>query len=156
MGKLKPLHKSIADAYIGNGFNGQAAYLKVRPKVTINTAKVNACRILAKPEVQEYILNKQDQTHVKTISSRDYLIKQAHRIGETAEQSEKLDTALKAIDSKAKLAGIYTQEMQPMEGYADLLKTLVIVNGNVNVNTKEQTSNQAIDITPIDLTPTNE
>ena len=73
---------------------------------------------------------------------------QAHKLGLKAEDNDKLDTALKAVDSKAKLAGLYTQEVDPGEGYGDLLRTLVIVNGDVNVNAQQQKDCDPVDVTP--------
>ena len=148
--KLSPLHTAFVQEYLANGFNGQQAYLKIKPNVTAKTANQQGYLLPNRPDIQEYIQDHQEKNHVKTISSRDYLITKANRIGETAEQTAKLDTALKSVDQVAKLAGIYTTEAQPMEGYADLLKTLVIVNGNVNVNAQQQTESQVIEVQPID------
>ena len=148
--KLIPLHVAFADAWLANGFNGVQAYFQIKPKVTYNTAARQSSDILKRDDVQTYIAKSQTKNKANKVAERDFLILQAHDLGLKAEDNDKLDTALKAVDSKAKLAGLYTQEVDQGEGYADLLKTLVIVNGNVNVNTQQQKGNDPVDITPSD------
>ena len=146
--KLIPLHVAFADAWIANGFNGVQAYLKVKPTVSYNTAQTQAGSILGRSEVQAYIHDKQVKNESETVAERNYLILQAHKLGLKAEDHDKLDTALKAVDSKAKLAGLYTQEVDQGEGYGDLLRTLVIVNGDVNLTAQQQKGCNPVDITP--------
>ena len=43
-----------------------------------------------------------------------------------------------------------------MDGYVDLLKTLVIVQGDVNISSQQQTANQQVDITPNIVTSSDE
>ena len=156
MPKLSPLHKAVANEYLNNGFNGQAAYLKHKPHVKVTTARTKAYEIMKRVDVQEHIASIQEKNTATAVSSRDFLILKADRIGNKAEDNDKLDTALKAVDSVAKLAGIYTQENQPMDGYVDLLKTLVIVQGDVNISSQQQTANQQVDITPNIVTSSDE
>ena len=146
--ELTPIHRAFVQAWLTNGFNGVQAYLKVKPTVSYNTAQTQAGSILGRSEVQAYIHDKQVKNESETVAERNYLILQAHKLGLKAEDHDKLDTALKAVDSKAKLAGLYTQEVDQGEGYGDLLRTLVIVNGDVNLTAQQQKGCNPVDITP--------
>ena len=78
--KISDIHKAVVDNYIANGGNKTQAYISVRPKVKPTTAKVKACNIFKKPEVISYLEEQQNQLSIEAIASREYLIKQAHRI----------------------------------------------------------------------------
>lgn len=145
--KLSPLEKAVANEYIANGYQGKLAYLTVKPNVKPITAESASSKMLNSPHVKAYITEKQDKHLAKSIASKDYLIKEAHEIGQEARQQGKLNTALNAVEAKGKLNRVYDQDNQGQEGYANLLQTLMVnIEGDVNIS--NATDNESIDITP--------
>lgn len=144
--KISDFHRAIADNYIANGGNGKAAYMTVRPTASPSTASVNSCVILKRDEVQAYLEERQSTITKKSIADKDFLIQEAHDIGLEAREAGKLNTALTAVDTKAKLNRVYDKEGDSQADYSKLIQTLVI-QGDVNVyNDKE--NKKEIDITP--------
>ena len=142
--KLKPVEKAVIKEYMGNGFNGKLAYHTVRPDVTAQTAGVKASQLLLQPHVQAEIARIQDSDFADSVASREYLIKEAHNIGIEARADKKLNTALSAVEAKGRLNRIYDKDNAPMDGYTNLIQTLVQVNVSSG-NTKESST---IDVTP--------
>jgi phage terminase small subunit len=142
--KIDPIHQAIADNYLANGGNKTQAYLSVRPKAKPTTAKVKACNLFKRPEIISYLEEQSKEITVNSIASRDYLIRQAHRIGNKAEEVGKLNTALTAIETKGKLNNVYDRESDNPADYSKLIQALV-VQGDVNINV---TKDKTIDITP--------
>ena len=142
--KIKPVDKQLIKEYISNGFNGKLAYLTVKPNVTSSTAESASCRFLAQPHIQAEIKRIQDSDFADAIASREYLIKEAHDIGQLAKTQDKLNTALSAVEAKGRLNKIYDKDNVPMDGYTNLIQTLV----QVNVNTSNTKENEPVDITP--------
>lgn len=134
--KLKPVEKAIIKEYMGNGFNGKLAYLTVKPNVTARTAETNSSKMLMQPHVQAEIQRIQDSDFADAVASREYLIKEAHDIGQEARATQKLNTALSAVEAKGRLNRIYDKDNAPMDGYTNLIQTLVQVNVNTG-NAKE-------------------
>ncbi len=142
--KLKPVEKAVIKEYMGNGFNGKLAYLTVKPGVTAKTAGVCASRLLLQPHVKAEIQRIQDSDFADSVASREFLIKEAHDIGVEARSKDKLNTALSAVEAKGRLNRIYDKDNAPMDGYTNLIQTLVQVNVS-NGNTKESAT---INVTP--------
>ena len=134
--KLKPFEKQLIKEYIGNGFNGKLAYLTARPNVSVRTAEVNSSKIINLPHIQAEIARIQDSDFADAVASREYLIKEAHEIGLEAKADKKLNTALSAVEAKGRLNKVYDKDNVPMEGYTNLIQTLVQVNVSAG-NTKE-------------------
>lgn len=134
--KLKPFDKQLINEYIGNGFNGKLAYLTIRPGVSAKTAEVNSSKLINLPHIQAEIARIQDSDFADAVASREYLIKEAHAIGLEAKADKKLNTALSAVEAKGRLNKVYDKDNVPMEGYTNLIQTLVQVNVNAG-NVKE-------------------
>lgn len=142
--KIKPVDKAIIKEYLSNGFKGPLAYLTVRPNVTAATARVNASKLLTQPHIQAEIQRIQDSDYADAVASREYLIKEAHDIGELAKSQDKLNTALSAVEAKGRLNKVYDKDNVPMDGYTNLIQTLV----QVNVSTQQTKESTTVDITP--------
>lgn len=143
--KIDPIHQAIVDNYIANGGNKTQAYLSVRPKAKPTTAKVKACNLFKRPEVVSYLEEQSSQITVDSIASREYLIRQAHRIGNKAEEVGKLNTALTAIETKGKLNRVYDADTDSPTDYSKLIQTLIVVQGDMNIS---QGKDKTIDVTP--------
>lgn len=117
--KLIPRHRAFADEYIANGFNGLQAYLTVYGENTIDTAKVNACKLLTRANIKKYIKNHQEEMTLKSqltvewvLNELTELIKDAkevgnpHELGNTTDRSAVINS-LKEIN---KLLGHYPAE----------------------------------------------
>lgn len=126
--KLKPVEKAVIKEYMSNGYNGKLAYLTVKPHVTAKTAETNSSKMLLQPHIQAEITRIQDSDFADSVASREYLIKEAHEIGEEARATQKLNTALSAVEAKGRLNRIYDKDNAPMDGYTNLIQTLVQVN----------------------------
>ena len=136
--KLNYTDKLFISEYIRNGGNGTQAYLAIKPDVSVNSAAVSANRMLKRPAVQEAL----DREVEKTIASREGLIREAHRIKEKAEKTDKLQVALNAIDLKGKLAGRYREQSDGTDQFERIIQMF-----QVNVNVDNDTG-KAIDVTP--------
>ena len=142
--KLKPLDKALIKEFIGNGCQQKLAWMTIKPHVTPGTAESNSSKFFVQPHIQAEIARIQDNDLVDGISSRNYLIKEAHDIGIDARASDKLNTALSAVEAKGRLAGVYDKDNVPMDGYTNLIQTLV----QVNVTTSDTKESATIDVTP--------
>ena len=146
--KLKPVEKAIIKEYISNGFIGKLAYLTVKPNVSAKTAESESSRLLAQSHIQTEIARIQDSEFADAVASREYLIKEAHEIGQEARKADKLNTALSAVEAKGRLNQVYDKDNVPMDGYTNLIQTLVQVNVQHNVTTCSDNDNNTVDITP--------
>lgn len=136
--QLTPVERQFIKEYLkpSNQFNATQAYLKIKPSVKLQSAMTLASAMLAKSHIKLAIQKYQDTQIANTISSKEYLIKQAHRIGIKAEKADKLNTALSSVEVKAKLNQVYQQDTQGQEDYTNMLAKLVVVQGDLNVNTQ--------------------
>ncbi len=115
-------HKLLIINYCNNNFNKTQAWVDTFPDSKPKSAITSFCKLLLVNEGVKRALDKAVAEHLalidtKSIASREYLIQQSHEIGLKAEKSDKLDTALNAIEKKAKLAGVY-QEKQGGDKYS--------------------------------------
>ena len=146
--KLKPHENALIKEFMSNGFNRSLAYLKIKPATLPGSARTASSKFFLQPHIKDEIYRLQKTDRSNKVSSKEYLTLRSHNIGLKAENASKLNTALRAIDQVARINGLYNQQSEEMGGYEDLLKTLVVVNGDVNINTHKETENQPIDITP--------
>jgi hypothetical protein len=131
MADLTPFEKAFKNRYLKD-FNGTKTYLELRPHVTPGTARAEAPRILAKPSVQEAISKELDKQRVKSLHTKEYLTLEAHEIKNLAQGEKKYQTALNAVDLKAKINGIYREQETDLTSYTAIMQQIV-----VNVNEKE-------------------
>jgi phage terminase small subunit len=146
--KLLPQHRAFIAKYLSNGYNGTRAYLAIKPNASYDTARAEASRYLSHHCIQEAIRAHLDKADVHAIASRQYLIRQAHEIGEEARAEGQYNPALTSVDLKAKLNKLYDRNEDDMSGYAALVQQLIVVNPpapDPDVSTPE----------PIDITPTD-
>jgi phage terminase small subunit len=125
---MKHTEEQFVIEYIKNGGNGTQAYLAVKPNSSEKSAKVSACRLLKKPAVIDAIQKASENKSVEAIASRDYLIKEAHEIGKDAFKKDKHGTAIKAVDTKAKLNHIYDETKDESATYSAFLQAI-----NINI-----------------------
>jgi phage terminase small subunit len=140
MKKLKHTEEMFIAEYIKNGGNGKEAYMTVRPKASKETAKVNACRMLKRPGVQRALQDVRGERLEEAIASQEYLIHEAHEIGQEARQDKSYGAALKGVELKAKLNHVFedSKESDLMQWYQSIQRL-----GLKLINEKE-----VIDITP--------
>jgi hypothetical protein len=81
----------------------------------------------------------------EAIASKEYLIKEAHEIGNDAYKKEKHGAALKTVEVKGKLNKVYDEEPE-MKGYIQLIQELNLIN----INTSEE-SKEVMDVAPKQL-----
>lgn len=125
---MKLTEEQFVIEYIKNGGNGTQAYLAVKPNSNGKSAKVSACRLLKKPAVIDAIQKATEKGYDEGITSREYLIKEAHEIGQDAFKKDKHGAAIKAVDTKAKLNHLYKEEVDESAGYNALLQAI-----NINI-----------------------
>lgn len=142
--KILPIHKAIVDNYIANGGNGKQAYLSVRPNAKPNTAAVKACEILKREEVKHYLHQQQNKVSTDSIASREYLIKQAHEIGQEAREAKAYVPALNSVELKAKLNGVLDKDSDSTADYTKIMQTLII-QGDININTPNENIIEVMD-----------
>lgn len=112
--------------YLVNGFNGRQAYLKACPDVTVDTASVQAGRLLSNELVRNAIDKAKDKQHLKSIASKDNILLEMHEVRTKALNNDKLQTCLNASVEKAKIQGYYQNQDQDLTNYTQILQQLVI------------------------------
>ena len=152
---LTNVEQAFADRFISNGENATVAYMLTKPNSSLQSARVQAHRILHKPEVQKYLeLRKQDianrenidlgflVTHMKNIMF-DVAQEQVER-DERGRITSKPDrqSSIKAADLLAKLAGFYN----------DKQTVNIQSNGELKISFGDWEPEGS---TPIDITPTD-
>lgn len=110
--------KLFIEAYLSNGLNCSAAYLKCHPNVNIESAYVLGCRLLGKVHIKEAINKAQEKTRGKLQITKEQLIldlqeiKDAHKNGNARDST----TSIKAIELLTKMLGF----MAPIETKQDI------------------------------------
>lgn len=66
--------QKFADYYLANGCNATRAYMDVYSNASIATAQVNACKMLKRKNVHDYITNRQLELQEKTHVTQEYCI----------------------------------------------------------------------------------
>lgn len=158
--RLKPAHKAFVYAYVANGFNALQAYLKVKPHVSIETARSEGSQWAMKPDVKAAVNECLDVGFVQRIASRQYLIQQAHDVGEEARSKGQYNPALTSIDLKAKLSKLYDRDTPDIETYNQVINQFYAPI-QVNIDTTSPTEDTTSDIKElspqdIDITPDND
>ena len=118
--------------YCMNGNNATQAYLKMSPDVQENTAGTEGHKLLKQPEIMGMLAKVNAKYDVSSVSTRDYLIQEAHEIGLKSKEIQEFGTALRAVDTKAKLSGAYQSEVGEVDAYKAVMSKLV-VNNTVNI-----------------------
>lgn len=133
--KTQATHKQFVDAYLSSNDNGTAAYRKIKPNVTYNTAAVEASKLLRKPNVIALIEQRRKELEKEEIVTRKELLQATVDI---LKRNQNVDdkVALLAIDRAAKMIGADAPEKKIVEG--DGFK-IIIENGRNQDNTTTQT-----------------
>lgn len=105
--------------FVSNGGNGQQAYQAVYG-ADANTARVNASRLLKKPEVQERLKELQAEANSDKILSAQELKERLSAIarrevtetiflpnGEQVQKKTSVKDALRALETLARISGLY-------------------------------------------------
>ncbi|MHA2219030.1 MAG: terminase small subunit [Candidatus Hodarchaeales archaeon] len=141
---MKHTEEMFVIEYIRNGGNGKKAYLAVKPNSSEKSAKVSACRLLKKPVVIDAIQRTSEKRYDESIASREYLINEAHEIGQDAFKKDKHGAAIKSVDIKAKLNHIYDETIDESATYSTLLQSINInipgISRTIDVTPKEENS----------------
>ncbi len=73
---LDPHVERFITEYLANGLNATAAYLRIKPHVTLLAARVEACRLLARPNVRARVDAERSRLAGVAEMDRDALVKQ--------------------------------------------------------------------------------
>ena len=150
---MKPRHKLFADEWLRNGNNSTQAYLYISPNVTQRTARVEGTRYLAKPNIKQYIAEKQANTAKKLQIDFEWILEQQQFILNLAYIRQKINestgevydapdltNANKALDQLSKLIGAYAPVKQENKNLNQDVTIQVQVN---KYNDADSTSNQS-------------
>jgi phage terminase small subunit len=148
MNKLTHTEEMFVAEYIKNGGNGKQAYMTVRPKASMATAKVNACKMLKRPAVKRALQEVKSKKLDQAIASREYLINQAHEIGKDAYKKEKHGAALKSVELKGKLNNVFEDKESDLEMWKAAVQRLGLHRVDVNVNINKEEGSDIVDVTP--------
>lgn len=148
--KLTPTEQAFINEYLKNSFNGTKAYRVIRPAVKETTASVNACRLLRNARVKRALdkaLQREDTAIVAT--DRETLLTEASEIGQEARKDGAYGPALKAVEIRAKLKGLFENQEPEMAGYFSLLQKITF-NVNQPADTGNNRDGKVIDIGRVD------
>ncbi|MEG1345597.1 MAG: terminase small subunit [Acidaminococcaceae bacterium] len=76
---LNDKHKRFCEEYLVD-LNATQAYIRAGYKVSERVAAVNAVRLMAKPEVQEYIARRQKELQRKTGITQEWVLEELYRV----------------------------------------------------------------------------
>lgn len=137
--ELNDLESRFLSIYINNGFNATAAYLLASPGVQYDTARTEGSKLLAKPHVQHELEIRKLAIKNKENIELGFLVQELKAIiydvkteeterGPDGRITSKPDrtSAIKAIDTLAKLAGLYTQKVDLTSNGNDILQEIKI------------------------------
>ena len=143
---LSPTELQFALTYKSKNFNATKTYLAVRPGVTVDTAKVNGCRMLKRTNVKKVVnlLSVQD-VYSKSVSERDFLILQAHEDGMLARKSKQYGNSLKSIDQKARLRGLYNDVDTNADQYNIAVSQVIEQQNNVFIKPNSEDIDETIE-----------
>ena len=131
---IKPKHKKFVAEYLKNGNNATQAYIVANPQVNYNTARSKGCTWVADSDIMAMLDVTSDREFVEAVAGKTHLIREAHEIKELAQKDEKYDTALRAVDLKAKLNNQYTDESSDSDKYSLIVQNMMINNTQINVD----------------------
>ena len=80
MNELKPWEVQVIDEWFNNNHNGRLAFLKIKPNVSIETADVEASRLLSHPKSKVYIDLKKEEARKRSEVTLDYLVDNLKKI----------------------------------------------------------------------------
>ncbi len=118
MDELRTWEIQVIDEWFANGFQNRLAYLKIKPNVSIETADVEASRLLSHPKSKVYIELKKEEARKRSEVTLDYLVDNLKKIVSDVaiEETERTKDGrlickpdrvnmIKAIDLLSKLTG---------------------------------------------------
>lgn len=82
--------QKFADYYLANGCNATKAYMDVYSKASMATAQVNACKMLKRQNVHEYIVKRQHELQEKTQVTQEYCIMNLKEVVERSLQHKQV------------------------------------------------------------------
>jgi hypothetical protein len=122
----------------------------------VDSAGVSAARMLGRARVQQAIKDLQLQSDASIIASKEKILNEIHEVREKAMSQDKLGTALNASVEKAKLAGLYEQEVAGIAQYQTLIQSLTVnIGAPIGANNSND-SEQAIEIEGIECAKTGD
>jgi hypothetical protein len=135
---LTPFEADFVREYRNQGYNATKTYLKLKPDVQENTAKVNGCMLLQRPAVALAV--RQPVQSSKT--TKDKLILDAERVSGKAEARQQYSAALKGIELQGRFIGAFDSEEQDASVYMQFLSKLQANNMTVNIGCTTNKSEQ--------------
>lgn len=97
--------KAFAEEWVNNGHNSTQAYLKIKPHVTTETAKVEGHKYLTRPNVEAHIAAIQKTVSIKHQITRESLIEEYNEIKKRNLGSDDRIVVL-SMENQAKLLGL--------------------------------------------------
>lgn len=80
-GKMDPLHKQVADAYLADPeLNQTRAYMSVYPDCAYDSARTSAAAVFAKPNVTAYIQEKMHKREARTEITQDWVLRELAKV----------------------------------------------------------------------------
>jgi len=153
MENLQPYEEVFIDTYLVNGNNGTQAILAAKPHLKYTSARTAAKEILAKPYIRKAIDSRAGGDVIQALAGRTILLQQTEDVRSRAKGKGKLDTELRAIDQKARIAGVYREEGGDLESYKRVLQMIgVQVTVNTGVSKDINTVDKSVNTTVKELT----
>ena len=145
---LKPDVLTFISEYMSNGNNATQAYLVAKPNVTIGSAKVSGHKMLTRPNVQAEIAQRIERRELESTWTHQESTARTRQVMAKADQADKLDTVLKAIDTLNKTHDHYSQNTPDHAVYQTFINQLFVGDGAEPGDTKsiEQNSGDVIEI----------
>jgi len=122
----KPWKAVFKATYLSNGNNGTQAYLTAKPHVSLTTAKVEASKLLAMPNMIKELTEATDKQVNKTRYSKDTIMDNIDVIRKKTLNKQQYSTSLKANKELAELGNLYDRGVDDPGQYRTLIQSLVI------------------------------
>jgi hypothetical protein len=108
--KLSPLERRFSSEYFANSGNGTRAYLAAKPHVTRETAKVEASRLLTRPNVKAELERLNNEVTQSALVTRTEFINRMQTLSSKAEKNKSYQPAINAAKEAAIVSGVYERE----------------------------------------------
>lgn len=131
---LSPFDLQFVNEWLSNGNKGTDAYVSVRPDADRAYAAVQACKILQKIPVREYVAAIKGEMVKKVLLTKDTLIEYTQYGLEVAKSQDEIATLFKGVEVGAKLIGAYEQDQDDLSKYTGLLGRIKADNVQININ----------------------
>lgn len=109
--KLNEKQKKFARALLKHKFNQTKAYIEAYPECSESAARINASRLMAKADINEYIQNLVEKEEKKDMVTIEYIIEGVKETLEEAFSDGQYNVSMKGYELLGKYLSIWSENV---------------------------------------------